>query len=83
MELQLCAIIALFIQPAEDKFDDVVGRFVSFHQGFMRYGNPLWYDEDNNIVAVDDDDDYLVCNDGGDDDDDGGVGGDDDDNCHK
>jgi len=28
------------ILPAEDKFDDVVGRFVSFHQGFMRkYGS--------------------------------------------
>ena len=95
MELKLSAIISL-IQPAEDKFDDVVGRFVSFHQGFMRYDNHYdnfvddddddylvcnnGDDEDNNIVDVDDDDDQFVCNDGGDDD--GGVGGDDDDNCH-
>ena len=50
----------------------MVGRFVSFHQGFMRYDNHY-----NNFV--DDDDDYLVCNDGGIGDDDGGVG---DDDCH-
>ena len=70
MELKLSAIISL-IQPAEDKFDDVVGRFVSFHQGFMRYD----YHYDN--FVDDDDDDYLVCN-NGDDEDNNGEGDDED-----
>jgi hypothetical protein len=35
-EADMFCFLSLTMQPPEDKFDDIIGRFTSFHQGFMK-----------------------------------------------